>query len=60
MCPIYKFTRDEAAAPKAKANILRYLISGEILIKVFLKNLFNTLLIIALIVGVAIMNAHQM
>lgn len=30
MCPIYKFTRDEAAAPKAKANILRYLISGEI------------------------------
>ncbi|MDX2499115.1 MAG: anaerobic glycerol-3-phosphate dehydrogenase subunit C [Deltaproteobacteria bacterium] len=30
MCPIYKFTRDEAAAPKAKANILRGLISGEI------------------------------
>ena len=28
MCPIYKFTRDEAAAPKAKANILRALISG--------------------------------
>ena len=30
MCPIYKFTRDEAAAPKAKANILRGPISGEI------------------------------
>lgn len=30
MCPIYKFTRDETAAPKAKANILRSLISGKI------------------------------
>ncbi len=30
MCPVYKFTRDEAAAPKAKANILRALISGAI------------------------------
>ena len=30
MCPIYKFTRDEAAAPKAKANVLRALISGVI------------------------------
>jgi FAD/FMN-containing dehydrogenase/Fe-S oxidoreductase len=30
MCPIFKFTRDEAAAPKAKANILRGLISGAI------------------------------
>jgi FAD/FMN-containing dehydrogenase/Fe-S oxidoreductase len=30
MCPIFKFTRDEAAAPKAKANILRGLISGVI------------------------------
>ncbi len=30
MCPIYKFTRDEMAAPKAKANILRALISGKI------------------------------
>ncbi|TYB32597.1 MAG: anaerobic glycerol-3-phosphate dehydrogenase subunit C, partial [Flexistipes sinusarabici] len=30
MCPIYKFTRDEAASPKAKANILRMLISGSI------------------------------
>ena len=30
MCPVYKFTRDEAAAPKAKANILRALISGAV------------------------------
>lgn len=30
MCPIYKFTRDEAAAPKAKANLLRALISGAV------------------------------
>jgi FAD/FMN-containing dehydrogenase/Fe-S oxidoreductase len=30
MCPVYKVTRDEAAAPKAKANILRALISGAI------------------------------
>ena len=28
MCPIYKATRDESAAPKAKANVLRALISG--------------------------------
>ncbi len=30
MCPIYKFTRREAAAPKAKANLLRALISGAL------------------------------
>jgi FAD/FMN-containing dehydrogenase/Fe-S oxidoreductase len=30
MCPIYKFTRDEAASPKAKANLLRALISGAV------------------------------
>jgi FAD/FMN-containing dehydrogenase/Fe-S oxidoreductase len=30
MCPVYKFTRDESAAPKAKANVLRGLISGAI------------------------------
>jgi FAD/FMN-containing dehydrogenase/Fe-S oxidoreductase len=30
MCPVYKFTRDEAAAPKAKANALRALISGAV------------------------------
>ncbi|MEJ2156742.1 MAG: FAD-linked oxidase C-terminal domain-containing protein [Desulfobacteraceae bacterium] len=28
MCPVYKVTRDETAAPKAKANVLRGLISG--------------------------------
>ncbi len=30
MCPIFKFTRDESASPKAKANVLRGLISGAI------------------------------
>ncbi len=30
MCPVYKATRDEAAAPKAKANILRGLLSNVI------------------------------
>jgi FAD/FMN-containing dehydrogenase/Fe-S oxidoreductase len=30
MCPVYKVTRDEAASPKAKANILRALLSGAI------------------------------
>nr|MBL0714485.1 anaerobic glycerol-3-phosphate dehydrogenase subunit C [Desulfobacterales bacterium] len=30
MCPIFKFTRREAASPKAKANVLRALISGRI------------------------------
>ncbi|MBC2733166.1 MAG: anaerobic glycerol-3-phosphate dehydrogenase subunit C [Desulfobacteraceae bacterium] len=30
MCPVFKFTREEAAAPKAKANVLRALISGAI------------------------------
>ena len=30
MCPVYKATRDEAASPKAKANILRALISEKI------------------------------
>ncbi|MDR2884115.1 MAG: FAD-binding protein [Deferribacteraceae bacterium] len=30
MCPAYKATRDEASAPKAKANLLRALISGKI------------------------------
>jgi Fe-S oxidoreductase/FAD/FMN-containing dehydrogenase len=28
MCPVFKVTRDEAAAPKAKANLLRALIGG--------------------------------
>lgn len=30
MCPVYKVTRDEKAAPKAKANILRHLIQGNL------------------------------
>jgi len=30
MCPVYKFNRNEAAAPKAKANVLRALISGAV------------------------------
>jgi Fe-S oxidoreductase len=30
ICPIYKVTRDEAATPKAKANVLRALMSGAI------------------------------
>jgi FAD/FMN-containing dehydrogenase/Fe-S oxidoreductase len=30
MCPVYKFTRDEAGAPKAKANVLRALLSGAV------------------------------
>ena len=30
MCPVYKATREEAATPKAKANLLRALISGRI------------------------------
>lgn len=30
MCPVYKATRDESAAPKAKANILRGLLSNAV------------------------------
>lgn len=30
MCPVYKVTRDEAATPKAKANLLRALVSGRL------------------------------
>jgi FAD/FMN-containing dehydrogenase/Fe-S oxidoreductase len=30
MCPVYKFTRDEAASPKAKANVLRGLLCGDL------------------------------
>ena len=44
MCPVYKFTRDEAAAPKAKANILRSLISGAITEKeAFARGVFHVL-----------------
>ncbi len=28
MCPVYKFTREEESTPKAKANLLRALVSG--------------------------------
>jgi len=41
MCPIYKFTRDEAATPKAKANILRALISGGIEDKLLYEKAFQ-------------------
>ena len=30
MCPVFKFTRNEAATPRSKANVLRALISGDI------------------------------
>lgn len=30
MCPVYKVTRDEAASPRAKANLLRMLVSGAL------------------------------
>jgi FAD/FMN-containing dehydrogenase/Fe-S oxidoreductase len=30
MCPIYKFTQDELATPRSKANLIRGLISGEL------------------------------
>ncbi|MBB5021898.1 anaerobic glycerol-3-phosphate dehydrogenase subunit C [Desulfurispira natronophila] len=30
MCPVYKVTRDEKSAPKAKANILRHIIQGHL------------------------------
>ncbi|WP_027389193.1 anaerobic glycerol-3-phosphate dehydrogenase subunit C [Chrysiogenes arsenatis] len=30
MCPMYKLKRDEKAAPKAKANMLRHLIQGNL------------------------------
>jgi FAD/FMN-containing dehydrogenase/Fe-S oxidoreductase len=30
MCPVYKATREEAASPKAKANLLRALVSGAL------------------------------
>jgi FAD/FMN-containing dehydrogenase/Fe-S oxidoreductase len=30
MCPVYKATREESAAPKAKANVLRALVDGRL------------------------------
>ncbi|MDR2401206.1 MAG: FAD-binding oxidoreductase [Deferribacteraceae bacterium] len=44
MCPIYKITRDETAAPKAKANMLRALISGKIGIEKLYTGVFQYVL----------------
>ncbi len=44
MCPVYKITRDEAAAPKAKANILRGLISGHIDSQTLYANAFQEIM----------------
>ena len=41
MCPIYKFTRKESATPKAKANILRALISGAVVADTLYKKTFQ-------------------
>jgi Fe-S oxidoreductase len=41
MCPIYKTTREEAASPKAKANILRALVSGKVHDKVLYEAAFQ-------------------
>ncbi len=41
MCPVYKFTRMEAATPKAKANILRALISGALAERAVFENAFQ-------------------
>ncbi|MCP4698737.1 MAG: oxidoreductase, partial [Gammaproteobacteria bacterium] len=44
MCPVYKVTRDEAAAPKAKANILRALVSGQIHAKTIYATAFQQIM----------------
>ena len=41
MCPIYKFTREETASPKAKANVLRALISGSVEGRALYEELFQ-------------------
>ncbi|MFW5854186.1 MAG: FAD-binding and (Fe-S)-binding domain-containing protein [Thermodesulfobacteriota bacterium] len=41
MCPLYKITRDENASPKAKANILRALISGAVEEKALYESAFQ-------------------
>jgi FAD/FMN-containing dehydrogenase/Fe-S oxidoreductase len=41
MCPVYKFTRNEAASPKAKANALRALISGAVPNRTFYAEAFR-------------------
>ena len=44
MCPIYKFTRKESATPKAKANILRALISGVIATDTLFEGVFQRII----------------
>ena len=41
MCPVYKFTRRESAAPKAKANVLRLLCSGKIADRLLFDDMFR-------------------
>jgi Fe-S oxidoreductase len=41
MCPVYKATREEAASPKAKANLLRALISGAVYEKTLYEKTFQ-------------------
>ncbi|MCP4104087.1 MAG: FAD-binding protein [Desulfobacteraceae bacterium] len=41
MCPVYKCTRDEEAAPRAKANLLRALISGAVSAQALYENTFQ-------------------
>ena len=41
MCPIFKFTRDETASPKAKANVLRAMISGAVEVPTLYERLFQ-------------------
>ena len=44
MCPFYKFTRREEATPKAKANILRALISGAVTERTLFENTFQAVI----------------
>ncbi len=44
MCPIYKFTRREEAAPRAKANLLRALISGAVADKALFTRTFQNVM----------------
>jgi FAD/FMN-containing dehydrogenase/Fe-S oxidoreductase len=41
MCPVYKFNRIEDATPKAKANILRALVSGAVTERALFENSFQ-------------------
>ena len=44
MCPVYKTTRAEGAAPKAKANILRALVSGAVADRVLFEDAFQSVI----------------